>query len=678
MTTHHIQVPDIAPHIQYTANGTQTVFPFPFPVFAQNQLRVTIDQIVQTTSFSVHGAGESSGGTVTFNSPPHNGAIITIERRIPFRRMGDFSEGGELSANTMNTELDLLMMCAQQLQFDQNGMLHFANSDQYGQTTLPNKNARANKVLGFDENGNPAVYETSDTYAAPSVTQSGIGAVARPLTDKVSDHVSVRDFGATGDGVADDTGAIQNAINAHGRVFIPPGTYRMTGPLVITENKHVFGAGPATILHADNDSIDIVTVTGSHNTLTDMQLRYGATAVRLYGSLSPCRHNTLSRLVLYNQGIALELDGYMDIAAPCAHNGFYDLVIEKPKTHGVHLTRSGTGSRPTDNMFYNVAVLSRDTETTGSGFFIESARGGNSFTQCVADMAATAAACFTIEFDSDKTRLVNISTKSSGSVPHVALAGGSSDTSVVNLTAQGGGPAIDDASGGAYTAFNAGNGFASFLNHTHIRKLTTDIQHFNAATIALAADGTVALDMTRSVYLVDASLAVTTLQLPKAHDDNAGMQVIIKKTDTSFKQVHITEIDGPGPDGRTLTLGNRYDTATLLSNGAQWLVLNSSIASHHHFVKTGGGTYDLDVTRRLHLVNGSAGATGARLPSAANAISMGRLVTIKKIDSTNSVVTVSELGGPGPDGGSVLLNARGQYVTVLSDGTSWHIVGKHS
>ena len=57
-------------------------------------------------------------------------------------------------------------------------------------------------------------------------TQTGTGATARTLPAKAKDIVSVKDFGATGDGVTNDTTYIQNAINTGATlVFFPAGTY---------------------------------------------------------------------------------------------------------------------------------------------------------------------------------------------------------------------------------------------------------------------------------------------------------------------------------------------------------------------------------------------------------------------------------------------------------------------
>lgn len=81
----------------------------------------------------------------------------------------------------------------------------------------------------------------------------GTGAIARSAQDKMRDIVNVKDFGATGDGVTDDTLAIQAAINylspLGGTLYIPKGAYIVSDAdadnacLVITAPIQVLGDG---------------------------------------------------------------------------------------------------------------------------------------------------------------------------------------------------------------------------------------------------------------------------------------------------------------------------------------------------------------------------------------------------------------------------------------------------
>lgn len=79
-------------------------------------------------------------------------------------------------------------------------------------------------------------------------TQSGTDAVARTVQNKLRDALSAKDFGAVGDGVADDTAALQAAIVAaeavgQGALHIPGGVYRTTAQLRIRRPIKLFGNG---------------------------------------------------------------------------------------------------------------------------------------------------------------------------------------------------------------------------------------------------------------------------------------------------------------------------------------------------------------------------------------------------------------------------------------------------
>jgi parallel beta-helix repeat protein len=88
------------------------------------------------------------------------------------------------------------------------------------------------------------------TISSANVTflQAGSGAVERTAQAKMRDVVSVKDFGAVGNGVADDTAAIQAALATGKSVYFPDGTY-ISGPLEITtQGQQVFGDGARSII----------------------------------------------------------------------------------------------------------------------------------------------------------------------------------------------------------------------------------------------------------------------------------------------------------------------------------------------------------------------------------------------------------------------------------------------
>ena len=106
----------------------------------------------------------------------------------------------------------------------------------------------------FNSTDNNIEVYNGSSFAAPggdSFTQTGTGASSRTFQSKSEDIVSVKDFGATGDGSTNDFVAIQNAINAArgaSKVYFPKGTYRVNRTIEIPSNSHLIGSGKSTII----------------------------------------------------------------------------------------------------------------------------------------------------------------------------------------------------------------------------------------------------------------------------------------------------------------------------------------------------------------------------------------------------------------------------------------------
>ena len=73
------------------------------------------------------------------------------------------------------------------------------------------------------------------------------GAINRPINEKINETVSVKDFGAIGNGIADDSVAFTKAIAASRSVYVPAGTYILT-TVELLANTHLYGDGTASIL----------------------------------------------------------------------------------------------------------------------------------------------------------------------------------------------------------------------------------------------------------------------------------------------------------------------------------------------------------------------------------------------------------------------------------------------
>ncbi|WP_186380163.1 phage tail fiber domain-containing protein [Yersinia mollaretii] len=222
-------VPSQIPYNLFTANGVTTVFPFGFMIFDARDLVVSLNGTTLTSGFTVSGVGEVNGGAVTFLTPPAAGVVLMNARVMQLARQTEYQDNGDLLADTVNQDFDRIWMVLQgqgvtnSLALSRPSVIdnHYAGRG-YRITDI------ADPVGAQDAVNNRSMRSYVEQMVAGVVggfgwfTQFGMGAIQRTFQDKMRDSISVKDFGAKGDGATDDTVAF---ISAGKGAYVPEGTY---------------------------------------------------------------------------------------------------------------------------------------------------------------------------------------------------------------------------------------------------------------------------------------------------------------------------------------------------------------------------------------------------------------------------------------------------------------------
>ena len=104
------------------------------------------------------------------------------------------------------------------------------------------------------------------------------GSAQTNVEAKLAQYVSVKDFGAVGDGITDDTTAIQAAIAASKALYWPTGTYNLSSSITLSGNSIAwFGDG------YENSVINLtgsasITFTGNRNTFSELNFKANLTS----------------------------------------------------------------------------------------------------------------------------------------------------------------------------------------------------------------------------------------------------------------------------------------------------------------------------------------------------------------------------------------------------------------
>lgn len=154
--------------------------------------------------------------------------------------------------------------------------------------------------------------EGSPAQAIPANSIVEIRVTAQSVLDAIafySSDVSVKVYGAVGDGVTDDTAAIQNAVNSENIVFFPAGIYLVSSPISIPSNRTLFGEG----------AVSIISYTGTTASRGAFYINSGSSSVYV-------DNVTVRDLKLLGQVASL---GFSEFVHLISFSGVRDCVIER-------------------------------------------------------------------------------------------------------------------------------------------------------------------------------------------------------------------------------------------------------------------------------------------------------------------------------------------------------------
>ena len=225
---------------RYTVTAGVLSYSVTFPLYERSDVAVYLGRhdgseslLVLDADYSVSINDNHTGGTVVlFDNVAEVGDVLALLSAVPYTQELDLSNVATIDVEATERQMDRTTQQIQQLkeQVERSVLIPPTSSGSPEDLIRDLFNARAESVSAAAE----ARQAEQDVKAWPGraeVLATG-STTPRTLQDRFADVVNVRDYGAVGDGVTDDTAAIQAAfVYAKGRgpvkVVFPAGTYHL-------------------------------------------------------------------------------------------------------------------------------------------------------------------------------------------------------------------------------------------------------------------------------------------------------------------------------------------------------------------------------------------------------------------------------------------------------------------
>lgn len=325
-------VPIFPARSDFTGSGIAGPFPYYFKVFTDSEIAVyktLISTGVQTTltlttDYTVSGAGNDDGGSVTLTSTLSADYTLSIQSVPNIEQQTDIRNESGFFPDSIEDQFDRCIAIDKKQQEEITRAIVIPAGDAAEVSLiLPNAAERASKVLAFDSNGavtasatvagGVTVSSTMTPFVAAASLQS-----ARTLLGVLDEYDLKADFNCIGDGITDDYTALQAAFDSGRPLKAPPGKYLTTRPLVIANSGTTLrgmGANTDGDQAVDNFSVVIGTKTG----FAIGSAAYDALLVlrKPSGDISNCRFENISFLAGDAQNVMVIEKGYSNYFTNC-------------------------------------------------------------------------------------------------------------------------------------------------------------------------------------------------------------------------------------------------------------------------------------------------------------------------------------------------------------------------
>jgi hypothetical protein len=175
-----------------------------------------------------------------------------------------------------------------------------------------------------------AINNTIGTHFIATGVGSGTGTaeLSQTVETKLRQYVSVKDFGAVGDGVTNDLAAFVAAVAASNAVYVPPGTYLCNGGFNLKSNFKLYGDGSGSIIKWGANFSVILINNMSNVTVEDLLIDGGGQTTNIYtgvrgGAGVEIERSTnikINRVIAQNMGIVNQADPF---GVPPTYDGLY-------------------------------------------------------------------------------------------------------------------------------------------------------------------------------------------------------------------------------------------------------------------------------------------------------------------------------------------------------------------